>query len=107
MSRSRRWGVLADARARAYVDGIAWHCYGGEVGAQSTVHEKYPDIETWMTECSGGGWSPRWSEVLSWMTGNLIIGNVRNWGRASISGTWRWTRRAARTVEAAAIAVAS
>lgn len=73
--------VLADARARPYVDGVAWHCYGGEVSAQSAVHEKYPDIETWMTECSGGGWSPEWGEVLSWMTGNLIIGNVRNWGR--------------------------
>jgi glucosylceramidase len=76
--------VLADSRARKYVAGIAWHCYGGEVGAQSQVHQKYPDLETWMTECSGGNWAPKWSESLSWMTENLVIGNVRNWGRGAI-----------------------
>jgi glucosylceramidase len=55
-------GVLGDPKARPFVAGVAWHCYGGEVSAQSKVHEKYPEIETWMTECSGGGWSPKWSE---------------------------------------------
>ena len=76
--------VLADPKARKYVAGIAWHCYGGDVSAQSKVHEQFPDSETWMTECSGGGWAPKWSETLSWMTQNLVIGNVRNWGRGTI-----------------------
>jgi glucosylceramidase len=76
--------VLADPRARKYVAGIAWHCYGGDVSAQSTVHEKFPDTETWMTECSGGGWAPEWGGTLAWMTQNLVIGNVRNWGRGTI-----------------------
>jgi glucosylceramidase len=75
--------VLADPRARPYVHGIAWHCYGGDVSAQSQIHQKYPDTETWMTECSGGNWAPQWSEVLSWMTRNLVIGNVRHWGRGA------------------------
>jgi glucosylceramidase len=76
--------VLADSRARKYVAGVAWHCYGGDVSAQSEIHRKFPDTETWMTECSGGNWAPKWSETLSWMTQNLVIGNVRNWGRGTI-----------------------
>lgn len=75
--------VLADARARKFVAGIAWHCYNGDVSAQSSTRAKYPDKETWMTECSGGNWTPSWSESLEWMTRSLVIGNVRNWGRGA------------------------
>ena len=76
--------VLADPKARPFVAGVAWHCYGGDVSAQSQTHDKYPALETWMTECSGGNWAPKWDETLSWMTLNLVIGNVRNWGRGTI-----------------------
>jgi len=76
--------VLADAKARPFIAGVAWHCYGGDVSAQSPVQEKYPQIETWMTECSGGNWAPKWSESLAWMTQNLVIGNLRHWGRGTI-----------------------
>ena len=31
----------------------------------------------------GGGWAPKWDETLAWMTQNLIIGNLRNWGRGA------------------------
>jgi glucosylceramidase len=53
------------------------------VGAQSQIHEKFSGIETWMTECSGGGWAPKWNETLAWMTQNLVIGNLRHWGRGA------------------------
>ncbi len=76
--------VLGDAQARKFVAGVAWHCYGGDVSAQSAVHDQHPDIETWMTECSGGDWEPDFNDTLSWMMQNLIIGNVRNWGRGTI-----------------------
>ncbi len=76
--------VLADAQANRYIAGVAWHCYGGKVGAQSVVHDKHPDKETWMTECSGGNWAPDWGGSLAWQTQNLVIGNVRNWGRGTI-----------------------
>lgn len=75
--------VLSDPRAKPFIAGIAWHCYGGEVSAQSELHRKFPDTETWMTECSGGGWAPKWNEVLVWMTQNLVIGNLRHWGRGA------------------------
>jgi glucosylceramidase len=73
--------VLADSAARRYVQGVAWHCYGGEVGAQSTVHDRYPGKDAYFTECSGGDWSPKFDENLKWTTANLVIGATRNWAR--------------------------
>ena len=76
--------VLADPVARKYLSGTAWHCYGGDVSAQSKVHEAYPEKETWFTECSGGDWAPDWGGSLKWMTQNLIIGTTRNWAKGVI-----------------------
>jgi glucosylceramidase len=76
--------VLADPVARNYVSGVAWHCYEGDVPAQSPVHDAYPDKDAWETECSGGEWSPKFAETLGWMTDKLIIGAVNNWARGSL-----------------------
>lgn len=76
--------VLADPVARKYVAGTAWHCYAGNVGAQSQVHDAHPDKETWFTECAGGAWMPEWQKSLVWMTRNLIIGTTRNWAKGVI-----------------------
>jgi glucosylceramidase len=48
--------VLTDPRAAEFADGIAIHCYGGSVTAQSELHERFPQKEIWSTECSGGEW---------------------------------------------------
>jgi glucosylceramidase len=74
--------VLSDPATAAYVDGIAFHCYGGSVSAQSRVHEAHPDKGIWFTECSGGGWATRFADNLSWNVRNLVIGNFRNWGNS-------------------------
>jgi glucosylceramidase len=73
--------VLADPVARRFVAGVAWHCYEGEVSAQSKVRDAYPDKDVWFTECSGGEWSPKFDETLAWMTKTLVIGATRNWAR--------------------------
>lgn len=73
--------VLADAKARPFVSGVAWHCYAGNVAAQSAVHDAYPDKETYFTECSGGEWKPHWRETLPWYMRNLIIGTTRGWAK--------------------------
>ena len=73
--------VLADPKARPYVAGVAWHCYGGDVAAQTQVHDAYPDMETYFTECSGGDWKPHWAETLPWYMRNLIIGTTRGWAK--------------------------
>jgi glucosylceramidase len=76
--------VLRDPFARHYVSGIAWHCYNGDVAAQSAVHDAFPQKDAWLTECSGGEWSPNYAEVLAWMTDKLIIGASNNWSRGTL-----------------------
>ena len=76
--------VLSDPVARRYVSGVAWHCYNGDVSAQTPVHDAFPDKDAWLTECSGGEWSPKYAEVLGWMTDKLIIGAANNWSRGTL-----------------------
>ena len=76
--------VLNDPVARQYVSGVAWHCYEGDVPAQSPVHDAYPEKDAWLTECSGGEWTPKFGEVLGWMTDKLIIGASNNWSRGTL-----------------------
>jgi glucosylceramidase len=73
--------VLADPAAARYVSGVAWHCYGGDVSAQSQVRDRHPEKDVFFTECSGGEWSPAWPEAWPWMMRNLIVGTTRNWAR--------------------------
>jgi glucosylceramidase len=74
-------GVLADPEARAYVSGVAWHCYAGDVSAQSKVFEAYPDKDVFFTECSGGEWAPAFKDSFVWTMKSLIIGAVENHAR--------------------------
>jgi len=76
--------VLADPVARSYISGVAWHCYEGDVPAQSPVHDAHPDKDAWQTECSGGNWAPKFGETLGWMTSKLIIGTANHWARGSL-----------------------
>lgn len=73
--------VLADPAARRYVSGVAWHCYAGNVEAQSLVRDAHPDKDVYFTECSSGQWEPLRSDALVWLTRNLIIGATRGWAR--------------------------
>ncbi|CAM3738999.1 glycoside hydrolase family 30 protein [Roseateles saccharophilus] len=73
--------MLADKTARQYVSGIAWHCYAGDVSAQSQVAGHFSELDVWLTECSGGDWKPHWAETLPWITRNLIIGGTRHGAR--------------------------
>jgi glucosylceramidase len=73
--------VLRDSVARRYIAGVAWHCYGGEVSAQTRVHDAYPAKDVYFTECSGGDWAPDFAGSLLWNVRTLIIGATRNWAR--------------------------
>ncbi|MCS7010118.1 MAG: hypothetical protein NZL98_01950 [Anaerolineales bacterium] len=74
--------VLSDPAAAAYVDGVAFHCYGGDVSAQSRIHAAFPEKGIWFTECSGGEWATDFSANLKWNLENLVIGNFRHWGKS-------------------------
>lgn len=76
--------VLADPAARGHIAGVAWHCYEGDVPAQSKVRDAFPDKDVWFTECSGGEWAPKFGETLGWMTSKLIIGASNHWSRGTL-----------------------
>jgi glucosylceramidase len=73
--------VLSDAKAAAYVSGIAIHCYGGNAAAQSELHERFPYLPIWLTECSGGDWQK--GNLLVEQV-RLIIDSTRNWSQSVI-----------------------
>ncbi len=73
--------VLHDAVARPFIAGVAWHCYAGEVSAQSVVHDANPDKDAYFTECAGGAWAPNFGDNLRWNVRTLVIGATRHWAR--------------------------
>jgi glucosylceramidase len=64
-----------------YVAGSAWHCYGGDPSAQSTVHDAFPTKDIFFTECSGIVTADTFADSLKWQGTNLAINSVRNWSR--------------------------
>lgn len=73
--------VLADAAAAPFVDGVAWHCYGGDIAAQSQVQARFPSKSVYLTECSGGDWEPVRSGGMTLLARQLIIGGTRHWAK--------------------------
>lgn len=72
--------ILNDAAAKRFVDGSAFHLYGGSVTALSEVHEAHPDKHVYFTEQWVGG-PGNFPVDLQWHVENLIIGATRNWSR--------------------------
>lgn len=72
--------ILADADARKYIDGSAFHLYAGDISALSQVHNAYPSKNAYFTEQWVGGPS-NFSGDFSWHVKNLIIGATRNWSK--------------------------
>jgi glucosylceramidase len=70
--------VLANEKASKYIDGTAFHLYGGTIDALSEVHEAFPDKNLYFTEQWVGG-PGNFTEDINWHVENLIIGATRNW----------------------------
>ena len=73
--------VLGDAKAASFATGTATHCYGGSVTAPNELHERFPDKDIWLTECSGGDWQK--GSVLEQQV-RLVIGATRNWAKSVV-----------------------
>ncbi|MCX6222866.1 MAG: glucosylceramidase [Bacteroidia bacterium] len=72
--------ILRDPEAAKYVDGSAFHLYGGKIEALSDMHKEFPDKNLYFTEQWIG--SPaNFPGDLAWHTKTLIIGASRNWCR--------------------------
>ncbi len=72
--------ILNDPEAAQYIDGSAFHLYGGEIEALSEVHEAHPDKNLYFTEQWVGA-PGDFAKEMTWHTENLIIGATRNWSR--------------------------
>ncbi len=73
--------ILNDPEARQYVDGSAFHLYGGEMGALSQVHEAYPEKNLYFTEqmvIDKGESAPL---PVAEAVARLVIAAPRNWSR--------------------------
>lgn len=75
--------VLNDPLARTFVDGSAFHLYGGNISALSTVHNIHPDKNLYFTEQWTGA-KGSFDGDLKWHVKNVIIGTMRNWGRVAL-----------------------
>jgi len=75
--------ILDDAAANPFVDGSAFHLYGGDISALSTVHNAFPDKNLYFTEQWTGA-KESFDDNLKWHVKNVIIGTVRNWGKVAL-----------------------
>lgn len=72
--------ILNDPEARQYIDGSAFHLYGGNVETLRDVHEAHPDKNVYFTEQWIGAPANFGGDLL-WHVKNLIIGASKNWAK--------------------------
>ena len=72
--------VLADPEAYGFIDGTAFHLYGGDISALSTVHDAHPDKSLYFTEQWIGAPANFAGDVKSHTRGNHR--SMRNWSRS-------------------------
>ncbi len=72
--------ILNDLEAAQYVDGSAFHLYGGTINALSKVHDAHPEKNIYFTEQWVGAPGNMADDILSHVR-TLIIGATRNWSR--------------------------
>lgn len=72
--------ILDDPEAKKYIDGSAFHLYGGNITALSEVHKAHPDKNLYFTEQWVGA-PGNLPGDLAWHTKNLTIGAPRNWAK--------------------------
>ncbi len=75
--------VLNDAAANPFVDGSAFHLYGGDVSAMSQVHNAYPNKNLYFTEQWTGA-NESFANNLTWHMKNVIIGTMNNWSKVAL-----------------------
>lgn len=72
--------IFADAEARRYLSGSAWHLYGGDISVLSEMHQAYPEMKLYFTEQWVGS-DGQFGGDLMWHVRNVLIGSLGNWSR--------------------------
>jgi glucosylceramidase len=73
--------ILKDSDASKYVDGTAFHLYGGDTRALSEVHNMYPNKNLYLTEQSVTARPNGTTIGIAEPVNRVLIGATRNWSR--------------------------
>ncbi len=75
--------ILSDPAASQYIDGSAFHLYGGNIGVLQGIHDTFPTKNLYFTEqytASNGDFGGD----LNWHVENVVIGSTRNWSKTAL-----------------------
>jgi len=75
--------VLNDAAAKPFINGSAFHLYGGDISALSAVHSAHPDKSVYFTE-EWTGSTATFSGDFIWHMKNVVIGSMINWSKNAL-----------------------
>jgi glucosylceramidase len=76
--------IYEDPDAAKYVDGAAFHAYGGDKSELLHVHNAAPDKNLYFTEMSIGSWNYTFDGDLMWSMRELGIGTLNNYSKTVI-----------------------
>lgn len=76
--------IYKDKEASKYVEGSAWHAYGGSSSALATVYKADPSKSIYFTEQSIGTWCPNFGDNLLWHIHEVCLGTINNYCRAVV-----------------------
>ena len=77
--------IYADPEASQYIDGAAYHSYGGSPVELDNIHKKAPEKNLYFTEQSIGTWNyQNFGQSLMSEMKNTCIGTVTRWCKAVI-----------------------
>lgn len=78
--------IYEDSLAAKYVDGAAFHAYGGDKSELLKIHNARPDKNIYFTEMSIGLWEDGYSfeKDLIWNMREVCIGTINNYNKAVI-----------------------
>ncbi len=74
--------MYADPEVAKYLDGAAYHAYGGDKSELLNVHNAFPSKNLYFTEMSIGSWNYSFDGDLMWSMREIGIGTLNNYGKA-------------------------
>ena len=76
--------MYADPEVAKYIDGAAFHAYGGDKSEMMNVHNAFPNKNLYFTEMSIGTWNYSFDGDLMWSMRELGIGTLNNYNKSVI-----------------------
>lgn len=76
--------MYADPEVAKYIDGAAYHAYGGDKSELLNVHDAFPSKNLYFTEMSIGSWNYTFDGDLMWSMREIGIGSLNNFCKSVI-----------------------